>query len=381
MNFNQNIWGRILVAIMTILFLVQIFNFSNSLFAKDEPSEVKEKPQTLTVMTYNLENLFDTLDDPGKDDETYLPLKVKQASPELQKKCHSLKKKEWKKECLNLDWSEKVLQSKMKRIADVILKSNKDNGPDILILQEVENINVLEMLRTQHLSKYYPHKGLLIEGPDKRGIDVAILSKLINIKDPKLHLLKFTAENDLPKNKLPKTRGILEANFSLPDTSNLHVFAVHFPSQGTPSPARKQALKQLHQLIKQKPTSDFIIAGGDFNITAYEEGKNKYFESLKGELLISHLEGCHECKGTNYFHPRKSWSFLDVLVFSKNFSDGAWALDKSSIRVFNTNLYQNNKWGSPMKFEQGRHQQGVSDHWPLMAEIFLNSSRSKGTFK
>lgn len=357
------------------------------LFYISQAFEIKSstEPQTqkLTIMTYNVENLFDTEDDPFKEDETYLPLKVKRSSPQIQQICRKLKSKEWQKECLTLNWDETTLSRKMKRLADIILKSHQGVGPDILLLQEVENLKVLEKLRTLYLKKYYPYQALLLEGPDRRGIDTAILSKLPNISAPQLHLLTFKEEKNLPFSRLPKSRGILEASFLLPDQSPLHVFSVHFPSQGTPSPARQQALNQVIHLISQKPKDDLVIVGGDFNITKNEDEKNKYLESLQKKFLISHFVGCKFCKGTNYFHPRRSWSFLDVLIFSNHFKDPKfnWILNVDSVRVFNTNLYQNNKWGSPMKFEGGKHQKGISDHWPLLADIVLNSSRSKGTRK
>ena len=40
--------------------------------------------KTISVMSYNVENLFDTVHDQGKEDYTYLPLSLKQKSPEIQ---------------------------------------------------------------------------------------------------------------------------------------------------------------------------------------------------------------------------------------------------------------------------------------------------------
>lgn len=356
--------------------------FANSIWAQKQFDSTQKEAPRITLMTYNVENLFDTEDDPLKDDETYLPLAYKKKNPQIIKKCKSLKSRDWKSQCLNLDWSPKVLKSKMKRIADVILKSHKNTGPDLIILQEVENLKVLEELRQNYLKANYPYPAILLEGPDKRGIDVAILSRLPLIGDPKLHKLQFKPEDKFTFKRPPLTRGILEASFNLPDQSVLTVFGVHFPSQGTPSPARKQAIAQLKSLMHSKPKDHFVVAGGDFNITNSEEKRNKYYKKLSRQYLVSHLVGCKSCRGTNYFHPRKSWSFLDALVFSKNFeaSLSNWQLDQKSIRVYNQNIYQNNKWGSPEKFKY-KQQFGVSDHWPVVADIVLNSSRSKGIRK
>jgi endonuclease/exonuclease/phosphatase family metal-dependent hydrolase len=367
--------------LVVLCFMITVY-FSNFIWAQKQSSADKNQPQRITLMTYNVENLFDTEDDPLKDDETYLPLSFKKQNPQILKKCKSLKSRDWQSQCLNLDWSPKVLNSKMKRIADVIVNSHKKLGPDLIFFQEVENLKVLEDLRQKHLKSHYPYPAILIEGPDQRGIDVAVLSRLPLLGEPKLHQLHFKPEKKFTFKSQPQTRDILEASFNLPDQSILTVFAVHFPSQGTPSPARKQALAQLTQLMQAKPKEHFVIAGGDFNITDHEEKLNKYYSKLSKQFLVSHLLGCQSCRGSNYFHPRRSWSFLDALVFSKNFQDNSfsWQLDPKSIRVYNQSLYQNNKWGSPEKFNF-KQQSGVSDHWPIVADIVLNSSRSKGIRK
>ncbi len=374
--------SKILIMLACFGLIIFFFYKSSDAFLNESEKPVKSKTK-ITLMTYNVENLFDTVEDPNKNDETYLPIKKKTKSPLHKKKCKSLKVRSWQSECLTLDWNKTALNSKMKRLADVILKSNKWKGPDILILQEVENLAVVESLRKGYLKKHYPNPAILLEGPDRRGIDVAILTKLVVMSKPKLNILKFKPEDQLTESRIPTTRGILEVQLELPDKTPIYIFGVHFPSQGTPTAARKQALRQLIHLMKSKPKNSLVVAGGDFNITSFEAEKKNYFLKLKPQFLVSHLVGCTTCVGTQYYHPRKSWSFLDVLLFSNSFKakNAKWNLDQSSIRVFNGSLYQNNKWGSPMKFQLGKYQQGVSDHWPLLADIFLNSTRSKGTRK
>ena len=68
---------------------------------------------SLSVMTYNLENFFDTYDDPGKDDKAYLPLSDKQDQSHIDA-CNNIKVSKWKNECLYLDWNE---ENKNKKLA------------------------------------------------------------------------------------------------------------------------------------------------------------------------------------------------------------------------------------------------------------------------
>lgn len=316
------------------------------------------KKQELTIMTYNFENLFDTEDDPLKDDEAYLPFEYKKNNSKIKSKCQKISNPSWRRECLHLDWSPKALKSKMNRLSDVILKSHNWVGPDLLIVQEVENLSVLEKLRSEYLSKHYPYPAILIEGPDERGIDVGIISKLPLNTKPKLHPVT--------------TRGILEAEFKLPDETLLTVFAVHFPSQRAPFKNRRFALDQLKAFMMSVNKKNLVIAAGDMNLTHYELKKHDPFKIFKSQFLVSHQEGCFECKGSHYYAPKKSWSFLDVILVSQNHP--VWKLNKKSISVFNQSLYQTNKYGVPEKFNLGKKQIGVSDHWPLKLNLTSDST-------
>ena len=102
--------------------------------------------RTLSLMTYNLENLFDTLHDEGKEDYTFLPLVRKERDPKIRSFCYKIPNPHYRNECLNLDWSAPVLLNKIRNISKIIRESNNGSGPDFLVLQEVENYNVLQKL-------------------------------------------------------------------------------------------------------------------------------------------------------------------------------------------------------------------------------------------
>ncbi|MEM7646795.1 MAG: endonuclease/exonuclease/phosphatase family protein [Pseudomonadota bacterium] len=353
----------------------QVLSFLCSVFFVGCASkEIKPDPNALTVMTYNVENLFDTLDDPNKNDETYLPIEKKQTS-QHRMKCQAAGKPHWIRECLKKDWSEVKLERKMGRLADVIKQIKKGQGPDLLILQEVENLNVLERLRQNHLAGLGYQEAILVEGPDERGIDVAILSKLPLSQKPILHEIDLMpAAKEVGRKKTRPTRGILQARFELPNKKMLTVFGVHFPSQGSPTPYRRVAVKKLLELKKSLPQNELALAAGDFNITAKEDGKEGLFhKELAQEWLISHQMGCDQCQGTHSY--RGSWSFLDAILFSKNFKYGPWVVNPKSIRLANKSLYQLNHFGGPARFREGTAQKGVSDHFPLAADIYPSEVR------
>lgn len=339
--------------------------------------QFRPKKNSITIMTYNTENLFDSMDDPKKDDETYLPIEQKQ-NARHRAKCAKISRAWWRKQCLETDWSEAKIKRKIGRLSDVILQVKDGKGPDILILEEVENLNILERLRQNGLSSAGYKHAVLLEGPDERGIDVGMLSKLPLASPPVLHEVKLdyidrrTGKVD-PNKKARPTRGILQAQFLLPDGTKLTVLGGHFPSQGAPTPARRRALETLNKIQAKLPKDSFIIAGGDFNITAEEDGREGLFNELAKTWLISHRIGCENCQGTHNY--RGSWSFLDVLLFSKNFQSEKWMVDMKSIRIPNRRLSQMNYMGAPARFNDGTSQLGVSDHWPLAADIYPRGSK------
>ena len=148
-------------------------------------------PNKIGIMTFNVENLFDTKHDAEKHDYTFLPLREKKISKQVKAYCETLKNPKWKNECHYLDWSPTNLSMKMKNLAAAILQVNDGKGPDILILQEVENKNVLQELVGKYLKKAGYTSVILIEGKDIRGIDTAIVTRLPVIGEPVLHEIPF----------------------------------------------------------------------------------------------------------------------------------------------------------------------------------------------
>jgi hypothetical protein len=102
-----------------------------SLFAT--PLDVIAAP--VSIMTFNVENLFDTTHDAGKNDETYLPASQKTGSAHVEK-CTRISVRRWREQCLYWDWSEAVVDRKLDAVAKAIKQVNDGHGPDIIALQE-----------------------------------------------------------------------------------------------------------------------------------------------------------------------------------------------------------------------------------------------------
>lgn len=348
------------VFILTLILSATVFYSACTSKTKREPVDIRD---SISVMAYNVENLFDTRHDANKEDFTYLPLNKKD-DPIVQKKCRELATPFWRKDCLELDWNTDVVELKMKRIADTVLQVD-DKGPDILILVEVENKNILEELNDDHLGEAHYKTVELIEGEDERGIDVAILSRYPLAKKAILHKIPLQQDE-----KPVLTRGILQVPLLMPDKKILNVFAVHFPSQHGPSELRIAAAQFLNKLLTEIAPEEFAIAGGDFNVSSQEESKFQIYSNTLGKnWKVSHLLGCQHCEGTH--NHRGKWSFFDVLLFSPNFSvdqEANYSVISKSIDTPQKGQFQLDDDDLPLRFNATK-QKGVSDHLPILGRF------------
>jgi hypothetical protein len=109
--------------------------------------------ETISIMSINAQNLFDTIDDPKKDDKAFLPIELKQSL--LHKnECNNITVKRWRMECFFQDWNEETKNAKLNNLAEVIV-SYGNNGADVVGMQEVENINILGQLFECRYSIYF----------------------------------------------------------------------------------------------------------------------------------------------------------------------------------------------------------------------------------
>lgn len=178
-----------------ILFLTIILPL-NTCFCLEQNYQLID---SLYIASWNVENLFDTIDDPNKNDSEFLPTSAK-------------------------EWDFAKLDFKLHNLAQVINYMNNGKGPDILGLQEVENISVVKRLIYKLNERDYivAHR----ESPDERGIDASLIydRKVLDIISVDTLLVK------LPTNY--NTRHILHVTLKHKITNvSLHVFVNHWPSR------------------------------------------------------------------------------------------------------------------------------------------------------
>lgn len=313
----------------------------------------------LKIMQYNAENFFDTKHDVGTQDYTYLPVSLKRKLQGHREYCESISSEFYRNECLNLDWTEDKMTKKIIGLAKVIKSFDKSGkGPDIIILEEVENVNVLNKLVTKGLDKLgYIHQ-VLIEGDDSRGIDVGIISK-IPVTESKHHSLIVNGS------KLD-TRGILEVQMNL-QGKDVVVFANHWPSQNNPSEERVASAKLLASLA-HKSDADLIVAAGDFNTL---DSESPYpFEYMKdfvdAEQAARDL-GVSMNGGTHYY--RGEWSSLDrIFIHKKSKLRPAYETFQIMVRSFMMKTDPRTGESVPVRFDASSGN-GYSDHLPVSVNI------------
>lgn len=343
--------------IMIYFIFAVVFSFQT--FAKDN---------SFSVMTYNVENLFDAKDDADRDDETYLPLSEKQSAAH-KKKCKRQSGFKFRKDCYQLDWNQSVIDAKMKNLSTVILSTEAGRGPDILILVEVENISILNEFNDRFLKAAGYKTVQLIEGEDARGIDLAILSRFELAG--KSELVPLNIEDEYT-NKKKKTRGVLRVPLRIDKNLNLTMFAVHLPSQGSSTMMRSQGLKSLNAILKKE--SNPWIVGGDFNIIEKEDKEFNLIENnLESIGEVAHKIGCKECDGTHNY--KNKWSFLDLLVFDQRLKKSGIIVDRGSIKVVKHPQMMGKK-DKPKRFLPDKGQ-GASDHFPLYSRLFVQKRQTR----
>ncbi|MFD2551292.1 endonuclease/exonuclease/phosphatase family protein [Bizionia sediminis] len=315
-----------------------------------------------TVAFYNLENLFDTINDPNKNDE---------ASPIMEMKVNT----------------STIYKKKVHNMARVLADIGTDtakNSPVIIGVAEVENIKVLEDVVNdpQLFSKDY---GVIhYDSPDRRGIDVGLIyqKKYFTPTHSSNHELVIIDDRS---GRRVYTRDQLLVSGKL-DGELIHILVNHWPSrsggEARSRPKRVAAAKLSKKIIDSLQTADpyaKVIIMGDFNDdptnTSIKDvlGAKKEKEDVALKGIYNPFESLFKMGiGSNAY--RDSWSLFDQVLVTQPFLEkdySSWRLYQA--HVFNKNYLVNKKGrykGYPFRsFSNGGFTDGFSDHFP--AYIYL----------
>lgn len=334
------------------------------------PAALTRGPNEISVMTFNVENMFDNIHNEGIDDYTYLPHSQKNTNAVIES-CNKVDNPFYRQECFNKDWNDDVIEFKLSQVAKIITYVDNGQGPDNLILAEVENENILNQLVKKHLADKGYKTISILKGPDTRGINTAFISKFPQVGKSVLHIVPYQDPDPAQLKYAQKSRGILETVVKI-NGKNVSFLAAHFPSQSNPTEWRRQAMDYMKTLmIDIQKKGQGVIAGGDLNTTEEEEADFGYFSKILAQGgSVSHLVGCKHCKGTHSY--KGGWSFLDVMAYSPNLPEAAGlTLIPESIEVVRTPV-NTKRNGTPLRFDDDKRE-GVSDHFPLYSRLKITT--------
>ena len=187
-----------------------------------------------------------------------------------------------------------------------------ENDPDIIALQEVENLDALIQFNRVYLKNNYEY-AMVIDGNDPRQIDVGILSKY-PIKSFTTH--RFDKRED---GKPIFSRDCLIAEVQITKEKTLTILVNHFKSKiGGGEEKRKMQAERVLEILEERfgkslNSEDFVIVG-DLNDGNTSEDLKVIVKHKKLENVIERLN--EDEQWTHYYKKGKSAEQLDYIIIS-----------------------------------------------------------------
>lgn len=310
-----------------------------------------------TIAFYNLENLFDTLDNPETFDDDRTP------------------------EGKDL-WTQERYKRKVDHMSKVLSEIGSETSktsPDIIGICEVENRQVVEDLVHHPYLRDKDYGIIHFDSPDERGIDVALLYKkesYIPSSFSSHRLLLYNSEDfrDYTRDQLV-VGGYM-------DGEEIHFIVNHWPSrsggEARSKPYRIAAAKLNRRIIDSildiSPKAK-IIAMGDLNDDPLDDSLKKVLKtkgkqpSLTRDALYNPMENLYK-KGWGSLAYRDQWNLFDQIYLTANFvlnSYEGFHYWKAGIFSPSYLLDQDGKYkGYPLRtYAGGSYIGGYSDHFPV----------------
>ena len=303
-----------------------------------------------TIAFYNLENLFDVIDDLDTHDNDFLPTSEKK-------------------------WTPKRYQNKLRKLGFAISNIGKEETgkhPALIGLAEVENATVIEdLITSKHLEdcKYgYIHYDSL----DERGIDVALLYDKVafTVTHSEAFMVHLTRDDGEPD----YTRDILLVSGFL-DGEAVHVIVNHWSSrrEGEKETEFKRLASankviEIISHLKTEHANPKIIVIGDFND---DPSSNSIKHLINSQDLFNPMDVLHTYSRGTTTH-RFRWNLFDQIIFSTNFFEATPnTLSFNKAEIFDNDflkLFSGKYKGKPFRTYVGpKYKGGYSDHFPVYA--------------
>lgn len=339
---------------MKHLFIVS-FLLINTLNAQEyKHSDVARNENGIRVMFYNVENLFDTINDPAINDEEYLPES-------------------------SLEWVSWKYYDKTNKLAQVIANVGGLELPGIVGICEIENRLVLENLVKAAPIEKGNYKIVHYDSPDRRGIDVGLLYRPEKFRLLYSSPLRLNLANDTNF----RTRDILYVKGVVLGADTLHLFVNHWPSRSGGQEASEPKREAAAALLKQTVDSLFsihksvqILIMGDLNDTPKNSSVFEVLGASNPDVGAGRLQnlmfGMDPQLGTHKY--RGEWAYLDQLIVSKALLYGPLRVNELGAVVFRAPflLEADTRYTGDFPFRAfrgPRYAGGFSDHLPVFVDL------------
>ncbi len=321
-------------------------------------SAQEKKYEVYSVGFYNLENLFDTIHDQGKNDYEFLPDGTNK-------------------------WGTLKYTNKLKNMATVLNEMGTDVVPVGMAavgVSEIENSRVLADLVKHEVLAPRGWDFVHIEGPDKRGVDCALLYNPKLFKPVAAKLAPYTTEDN---DTTYKTRGFLIVSGDM-GGENVHIIVNHWPSRYAKSPARERAgflVRQLKDSIMNAQPQTKVLVMGDMNDDPDDKSMKKSLGAVREKDEVKNAADLYNPwwnilrkKGHGTLKYKGKWNLFDQIVMTGNLLGG----DRSTLKLYKTEIFSRNY----MFQQEGRYKgntlrthaggvwlNGYSDHLPVIVYL------------
>ena len=300
-----------------------------------------EAQESFRVMFWNVENLFDTKDDPHKNDNEFLPDAARH-------------------------WNFFRYRDKLKNLAKGIIASGDEYIPDLVGLCEVENDSCIYDLVKRSPLREAGYRYVMTDSPDQRGIDVALLYQRGSFR-----LLQHQSIR-IPYEQVERgpTRDILHVIGQVVSGDTLDVIVCHMPSRSggqlESEPYRLFTARKLRQVadsLMDVRMNPYLVIMGDFN--DYPTNRSLKEVLCGDDKLRNLMKGM---KGGTYRY-RGEWGILDQFLVSENVSVRGVEILRHPFLLEEDEKYGGEK---PFRTYNGmKYQGGYSDHLPIALDLWI----------
>ena len=318
----------------------------------------QKKYEVYSVGFYNLENLFDTIHDKGKNDYEFLPDGTNK-------------------------WGTLKYTNKVKNMATVLNEMGTDVlpvGMAAVGVSEIENARVLEDLVKHEALAHRGWDFVHIEGPDRRGVDCALLYNPKLFKPINAKLAPYTTEDN---DTTYKTRGFLIVSGDM-GGEVVHLIVNHWPSRYAKSPARERAgvlVRQLKDSIMAAMPDTKVLIMGDMNDDPDDKSMKTCLGAVREREEVKAASDLYNPwwnilrkKGLGTLKYKGKWNLFDQVILSGNLLGN----DRSTLKLYKTEIFSRGY----MFQQEGRYKgntkrthaggvwlNGYSDHLPVIVYL------------